>query len=364
MPWFLFLLFRRAGYAPGWFSARVLVIKERLLAVESLVVPIILALLVYLLNKSQKDTELKIAEMRRIEERESADQRAKVDKEIEKDRQRQKALEDYLDRMTELLLENKLRKSLPSDEIRSIARTRTLTILRDLDGIRKSQLIQFLYESSLIGKIIENKFIEPILDLSFADLRGLDLEHGNLSGISLPKANLRNSNFYFANLIGANFYNADLDDSNFSWAQLTGSNLRAGLKRVNFVSTNLDNANLVNADLIGAKIWYTTFKGANLQHANFMFKDKYSLKDATNLEPATLMGVDFTGADLTESLISSKQLLGARSLSEAILPNGQVFEKWEEDHNLKDDKNFEADILFNFENVFDFLEEEEEEEDS
>jgi len=41
-----------------------------------------------------------------------------------------------------------------------------------------------------------------------------------------------------------------------------------------------------------------------------------------------------------------------------------VFEKWEEDHNLKDDKNFEADILFNFENVFDFLEEEEEEEDS
>jgi len=35
LPWFLFLLFRRAGYAPGWFSARVSVIKERLLAVES-----------------------------------------------------------------------------------------------------------------------------------------------------------------------------------------------------------------------------------------------------------------------------------------------------------------------------------------
>jgi hypothetical protein len=28
-PWFLFLLFRRAGYAPDWFSARVSVIKEK-----------------------------------------------------------------------------------------------------------------------------------------------------------------------------------------------------------------------------------------------------------------------------------------------------------------------------------------------
>jgi len=77
-----------------------------------------------LLNKSQKDTELKIAEMRRAEERESAEQRANVDKEIERDRQQQKALEDYLDRMTDLLLKNRLRESSPSDEIRSIARTR------------------------------------------------------------------------------------------------------------------------------------------------------------------------------------------------------------------------------------------------
>jgi len=80
-----------------------------------------------LLNKSQKDTELKIAEMRRAEERESAEQRANVDKEIERDRQQQKALEDYLDRVTDLLLKNRLRESSPSDEIRSIARTRAGT---------------------------------------------------------------------------------------------------------------------------------------------------------------------------------------------------------------------------------------------
>src|SRR5258705_10671005 len=76
---------------------------------ELLVVPVILALVIFLLNKSQKDTELKIAEIRRAEERESAEQRANVDREIERDRQQQKALEDYLDRMTDLLLKNRLR---------------------------------------------------------------------------------------------------------------------------------------------------------------------------------------------------------------------------------------------------------------
>ena len=118
---------------------------------QLLVVPAVLAFLVFWLNKSQKDTEIKIAEMRRIEERKFAEQRANVDREIERNRQQQKALEDYLDRMTDLPLKNKLRESLPSDEIRSIARARTLTILRSLDGARKSQLIQFLYKSSLIG---------------------------------------------------------------------------------------------------------------------------------------------------------------------------------------------------------------------
>ncbi|HSG42631.1 MAG TPA: hypothetical protein VLA72_05700, partial [Anaerolineales bacterium] len=35
LPWFPFLLFWCAGYAPSWFLARVSVIKERLLAEES-----------------------------------------------------------------------------------------------------------------------------------------------------------------------------------------------------------------------------------------------------------------------------------------------------------------------------------------
>ena len=299
---------------------------------QLLVVPAVLALLVFWLNKSQKDTELKIAEMRRIEERESAEQRANVDREIERNRQQQKALEDYLDRMTDLLLKNKLRESSPSDEIRSIARTRTLTILRSLDGARKSQLIQFLYESSLIGRLNEQGFLEPILDLSFADLHQIVFEYANLSGICLPKANIRNTKFQGATLVGANFYNADLDDSDFSWAKLRGANLHAGLKRINLASASLDQANLENADLTGAKLWHTSFKGANLRYACFR-------NQINDLESATLMNVDFSGADLTKAIIDMHQLQGASSLSGAIMPNGEMFEEWEKKHSLRDKTN-------------------------
>ena len=319
---------------------------------ELLVVPFVLALLVFLLNKSQKDTEFKIAEIRRIEDRESAEQRANVDRGIERDRQQQKALEDYLDRMTDLLLKNKLRVSLPSDEIRSIARTRTLTILRSLDGARKSQLIQFLYESSLIGKIYEQGNFETVIDLSFANLQDVELKYTKLDGIDLSKANLRNTDFEMASLIGASFYLADLDDSNLSYTKLMGANLHAGLNRVDFAGANLEKANLKNANLCGARLLHTNFKGANLQNANLMFKNRY-LRDEANLEPATLMNVDFSGANLKNALISSKQLLGAMSLSGAILPNGQVFEEWKKTHSLRDEGNFKADILrHNYENIF------------
>lgn len=327
---------------------------------ELLVVPAVLAFIVFLLNKSQKDTELKIAELRRIEDRESAEQRANVDREIERDRQRQKALEDYLDRMTELLLKNKLRESLPTDEIRSIARTRTLTILQSLDGARKSQLIQFLYESSLIGKISEQGVLKPIIDLSFSNLENTEIKYGKLDGVDLSKANLRNTNFEMSSLIGANFYLADLDDSDFSYTKLMGANLHAGLKRVNFVAADLEKANLRSANLCGASLWHTNFQGADLRHANFMFNN-HLLRDKDNFKPATLMNVDFTGADLTKALISSEQLLGARSLSRTILPNGQLFEEWKKDHSLKDDKNFEADNRLSFD-IFDVFREDNDEE--
>jgi uncharacterized membrane protein len=53
-----------------------------------------------------------------------------------KDNQRETALEKYIDKMSELLLEKKLRDSAEEDEVRKIARVRTITILFQLDARR------------------------------------------------------------------------------------------------------------------------------------------------------------------------------------------------------------------------------------
>jgi len=91
-----------------------------------------------------------------------------------KDNQQENALLAYIDKMSELLLKEHLGELLPdgkadpeyrqrqngniTDElkpeceaVRKIALARTLTVLRELDGIRKGYVIQFLHECHLIS---------------------------------------------------------------------------------------------------------------------------------------------------------------------------------------------------------------------
>src|SRR5215213_616333 len=64
------------------------------------------------------------------------------------------ALQAYLDQMGQLLLDKDrpLRTAAAGDEVRTLARARTLTILSRLDGERKRSVVQFMYESCLITK--------------------------------------------------------------------------------------------------------------------------------------------------------------------------------------------------------------------
>src|SRR6266581_9763606 len=61
------------------------------------------------------------------------------------DQQQQSTLETYLDRMTDLLFTDKLGQSKRGDEVRGVARARTLTALQNLNPARKAILIKFLY---------------------------------------------------------------------------------------------------------------------------------------------------------------------------------------------------------------------------
>jgi len=81
--------------------------------------------------------------------------------------------------MTNLMIDHHLRtppKEEDPKEVRAVARSRTLTLLRRLDGERKGHVVQFLYESGLITKD------RTSVNLAGANLEGAYLTSAILSG--------------------------------------------------------------------------------------------------------------------------------------------------------------------------------------
>ena len=130
-------------------------------------------------------------------------QQGKVSAAENMDNQRETALQAYIDKMSELLLHENLRESTEEKEVRKIARVRTLSVLRRLDGERKASVLKFLYESDLINKdkpiinLVEADLSKAnliVADLSEADLSEAHLFKADLNSVYLNNANLREVN--------------------------------------------------------------------------------------------------------------------------------------------------------------------------
>lgn len=111
-------------------------------------VPLVLVILANLLTRSQKERELEIAnEQRRVEQGIARDQRTTeqeiardqraVEQRIADERLQEETLNAYLGRMADLLLHERLHESQAEDDVRAVARARTLMTLRRLDARRK-----------------------------------------------------------------------------------------------------------------------------------------------------------------------------------------------------------------------------------
>lgn len=283
-----------------------------------LIVPLAVAIGAAVLSYIQKRTELGIAERARTQEREIAEAR-----------QRQATLEAYYDRMTELLLTHDLRQTEEGAEERSIARARTIAVVRSLDGERNRQLIAFLRASKLIEPDA------PIVDLSEADLSGVDLSRADLMGANLSKANPSATDLSKANLNGAELSRANLSGANLRQTDLSG----ARMSRANLGGADLSTTNLSMTRLFGAILRQASLSGANLSDANLNWADL----NTTNLHGASLDRVDLRQADLRQADLSGatlhdanlneadlsqaknctlEQLEQANSLEAAIMPNG------------------------------------------
>jgi len=232
---------------------------------QLLIIPVVLAVGGYLFNYTTSRNE-----------RNAADKRNQTERELGLDNQREAALQTYLDKMSELLLHEKLRQSQPDDEVRRTATLQTLTTLPRLDGKRKGSVLLFLYEAGLIKK--SNPIIMfGAVSLHAADLRGCDLSE-------MPRASLHGSFISYAALDGADF---------------TGVHLQG----IVFEGGNLHKAGLIGADLRDSEFLGTNLSGADLTGA-----------DLTN---ASLIAVNLTGA-----IVTDEQLDKAKSLQDAIMPDG------------------------------------------
>lgn len=242
---------------------------------QLLVIPLSLLIGGYILNRSERDIE-----------RQRAEDRAKLEREIATDRQQEAALQSYLDRMADLLVKDELENP-ENIRARDVARIRTLTVLRGLDANRKRFIVLFLFEAHLLDKG------NVIIKIHSADLNGARLEYASLENVRLNFVDLSNATLKGSNLKGANLEGSFLLNASMNAANLKGANLFGAV---------LNNAILSNADLSGANL-----SGAILTAAD--------LSDA-----------DLSDADLTFAYVSNEQLATAKSLKRATMPDGTIHE--------------------------------------
>ena len=207
------------------------------------------------LANQQHDNDQKIASQQREANRQQT-----------LDQQRQAILVAFQDNMKDLLLHQGLLTSKPTDEIRVIARTETLSAMRQLDWKRNGFLLQFLRDSHLIGfdKSSIVSFVNADLDSS--DLYNASFSGFDLTYVTLRFANLSESYLNITNLTGANFFHANLTKAHLVRTKLTSA-LFSG---ANLTSAQLIGANLTGAFLAGANFFNANLSGANLSGALYL----------------------------------------------------------------------------------------------
>lgn len=274
---------------------------------QLLFIPVVLAIAGFWFSHREREAaeeraenDQKAAELRAKAARDIEQQRAIAEQEIASDNQQEAALQEYIDKMSDLLLRENLSKSESKSEVRKIARVRTLTVLSRLNSWRKRTILQFLYEADLINKN------NPIVDLQGADftetiMNGIDLHEAMLS-----KIDLRGTRLWDANLSEVDLSNALLD---ICYKALSVD--KAGeVTDVEPIRTFISNTNLSGAILRNTNLSDSWFSRTNLSKA---------ILDGANLSNAVLSGSDLKGA-----IVTPEQLAQVKSLKGATLPDGTI----------------------------------------
>jgi uncharacterized protein YjbI with pentapeptide repeats len=294
----------------------------------------------------------------------------KTQQKIEVQRAQEAALQAYLDQMGNLLLTRNLRESEEDSEVRTLARARTLTVLRGLGPSQKADVMQFLLEAELIQRVEGG---EPIIKLDRADLSDVEMwNNAHLSNVDLSNVGLGHAWLLEADLREADLSNAYLKKTYLGQADLSGADLSntrlystelydadlsgADLSKSVVVDADLSGADLSEADLSravlnGGDLSKAHLSGADLSHAylgtdnagNDIDLSKAHLSGA-DLSNSSVFAADLSNADLSEADLSNAELYSvdlsaatglthgqiteAKSLEGSTMPNGQKYEDW------------------------------------
>jgi uncharacterized protein YjbI with pentapeptide repeats len=304
------------GYGLGWTGFGQSSTKEGVQPAKTLwewlgllFVPTMLALGAFLLNRLQKQHEDRVQEAQKQHQELMEEAQRQREHAAAIQRAQDETLRAYLDQMSNLMVDQGLRKEPEDSDKRRLAQARTIATLLGLERDRKKFPLKLIYELSLIAKK------DPILNLKNAGLDTADLSEITLHDACLKEADLR-----LANLSGADLKGSDLREADLRGANLSDANLS---------DTVLAGANLLPYDeMKPAKLNAPNLSnGANPSDIDL---DDHHVKP-TNLSGADLSNADLSGAYLAGVKISEEQLTACQSLKGATMPNGQKYEEWLKD---------------------------------
>ncbi|GER88071.1 hypothetical protein KDW_22330 [Dictyobacter vulcani] len=154
---------------------------------------------------------------------------------IASEQQQEAVLQNYLNKLTDLLVHDQLLKMRNrADPPKIAADALTLDTFSRVNPERKAELMRFIYHT----KVISN-------DSTILDMQDVDVSKATMGNIDLQDTNL----------LGANISGADLHGANMSDTLLTFTNLsQTNLTRANFQGSDMHNTNLTGADLAGANL--------------------------------------------------------------------------------------------------------------
>lgn len=157
----------------------------------------------------------------------------------QEDHYREEALQKYFDQIDKLILTT---EHSDAAMIHRLAASRTITVLRRLEGMRLQEAVDFLRATETIRGVPSVSILQG-KNLQEVDMDGVDLSYFDLEETRLVSCKLRG-----ADLSGAFLHNAVLSYADLSYADLNGADLRGAI----LTEAVLDNTYLAGTNLTGA----------------------------------------------------------------------------------------------------------------